>query len=200
MSSAETINPGEKPDETQVTPSLESTLQATPSQATPSQGSATQATALPTEPIATEPPVTEPPTTPLPPSAYLEESLRIAKAAARSAAENRGQDIVVLDISKQTSLFDCFVIVTGTSRRQLHAMAEEIARILKHDLHEKRLSMSGYSESRWIVLDYGGVVIHLFDEEARAFYDLEGLWADGIQVDLTEALRNTGATMSKQHP
>lgn len=181
MSSAETINPGEKPDEPPVTPSLESTLQTAPSQAAPSQAG-------------------EPTETPLPPSVYLEESLRIAKAAARSAAENRGQDIVVLDISKQTSLFDCFVIVTGTSRRQLHAMAEEIARILKHDLHEKRLSMSGYSESRWIVLDYGGVVIHLFDEEARTFYDLEGLWADGVRVDLTEALRNTGATMSKQHP
>lgn len=137
--------------------------------------------------------------TPLAPSVHLEASLLIAKAAARSAAENRGQDIVVLDISKQTSLFDCFVIVTGTSRRQLHAMAEEINRVLKQDLNEQRLSISGYSESRWIVLDFGGVVIHLFDEESRVFYDLEGLWADGVRVDLTEALRNTGATMTKQH-
>ncbi len=133
----------------------------------------------------------------LAPQKQREDSIRIAKAAARSAAENRGQDIVVLDISKQTSLFDCFVLVTGTSRRQMHAIAEEIDRILKKELNETRLSMSGYAESRWIVLDFGGVVIHLFDEEARAFYDLEGLWADGNRIDLTDALRNTGATMTK---
>ncbi|MFO0924290.1 MAG: ribosome silencing factor [Pirellulales bacterium] len=124
-------------------------------------------------------------------------SIAIAKAAARAAAENRGQDIVVLDISKQTSLFDCFVLVTGTSRRQLHAMAEEIDRVLEKEMNEKRLSISGYAESRWIVLDYGGVVVHLFDEEARSYYDLEGLWADGIRIDLTDALRNTGATMTR---
>ncbi len=130
-------------------------------------------------------------------SAQREASIRVAKAAARAAAENRGQDIVVLDITKQTSLFDCFVLATGTSRRQLHAIAEEIDRVLKKEMNEARLSMSGYEESRWIVLDYGGVVVHLFDAEARAYYDLEGLWADGLRIDLTEALRNTGATMSK---
>ena len=130
-------------------------------------------------------------------SKQVEASLLVAKAAARIAAENRGQEIVVIDVSRQTSLFDCFVIATGTSRRQLHAIAEEIDRVLRKELNEARLSISGYSESRWIVLDYGGVVIHLFDEESRHFYDLEGLWADGIRVDLTEALRNTGATMTR---
>jgi ribosome-associated protein len=127
----------------------------------------------------------------------LAESIRIAKVAARVAAENRGQEIVVLDISRLTSVFDCFVIVSGTSRRQLHAISEEIDRVLENELGERRLSISGYNESRWIVLDYGGVVIHLFDEDARKFYDLEGLWADGVQVDLTEALRNTGAAMTR---
>ncbi len=130
-------------------------------------------------------------------SAQVEASIQVAKAAARIAAENRGQEIVVIDVSRQTSLFDCFVIATGTSRRQLHAIAEEIDRVLRKEMNEARLSISGYSESRWIVLDYGGVVIHLFDEESRQFYDLEGLWADGIRIDLTEALRNTGATMTR---
>lgn len=129
--------------------------------------------------------------------AQVEESIRVAKVAARIAAENRGQDIIVLNVSRQTSLFDCFVLVTGTSRRQLHAIAEEIDRVMKKELHETRLSIAGYSESRWIVQDFGGVVIHLFDEESRAFYDLEGLWGDGVRIDLTEALRNTGATMAR---
>jgi ribosome-associated protein len=126
----------------------------------------------------------------------VQASLKMAMAAARVAAENRGQDIVVLDVSKQTSLFDCFLIVTGTSRRQLHAIAEDINRLMKEEFGEKKLSISGYSESRWIVVDYGGLVVHLFDEEARGFYDLEGLWGDGSRVDLTEALRNTGASMT----
>ena len=129
------------------------------------------------------------------PMQTLADSIEFAKLAARAAAENKGQDILVLDLSKQTSIFDCFVIATGTSRRQLHAIAEEIDRVFK-GRGEKRLSMSGYDESRWIALDYGGVVIHLFDEECRSFYDLEGLWADSTRVDLSETLRDLNARVS----
>ena len=128
------------------------------------------------------------------PEAQLAASLALAKTSARAAAENKGQDIVLLDVSKQTSIFDCFVIATGTSRRQLHAISDEIDHALEA-LGERRMSTSGYDESRWIVLDYGGLVVHLFDEETRAFYDLEGLWADSPRVDLTEALKNTGAAI-----
>lgn len=129
------------------------------------------------------------------PPATVADSIANAKLAARSAAENKGQDIVLLDVSKQTSIFDCFLIVTGTSRRQLHAIAEEIHRLLKQH-GEVRLSLSGYDESRWIAIDYGGIVIHLFDEECRQFYDLEGLWADSERVDLTECLKDTDARPS----
>jgi ribosome-associated protein len=125
----------------------------------------------------------------------VEDSINNAKFAAKAAAENKGQDIVLLDISKQTSIFDCFLIVTGTSRRQLHAIAEEIHRVLK-ERGETRLSVSGYDESRWIAIDYGGIVIHLFDSEWRVFYDLEGLWGDGIRVDLSDTLRDTNARAS----
>lgn len=127
-------------------------------------------------------------------------SIELAKKAARIAAENRGQNIMVLDVSSQTPIFDCFVLATGTSRRQLHAISEEIDDVFEKQLGEKRLSIAGYSESRWIVLDYGGVIIHLFDSDARQFYDLEGLWADGVRVDLTEALKNTSATMTELDP
>jgi len=122
----------------------------------------------------------------------LADSVEFAKLAARAAAENKGQDILVLDLSRQTSVFDCFVIATGTSRRQMHAIAEEVERVFKAR-GERKLSISGMDDSRWIAVDYGGVVIHLFDEECRKFYDLEGLWADAVRVDLTEALRDTNA-------
>ena len=119
-----------------------------------------------------------------------ERSLQLALAAARTAAENQGQDIKVLDMTRQTALFDYFVIATGTSRRQIHAMSEEIDHVLEDELNDRRMGIEGYQESQWIVLDYGTVVIHLFDEDTRAFYSLENLWADAERVDLTEVLRD----------
>ena len=108
---------------------------------------------------------------------HSQRSLELALAAARTADENRGQNTVVLDMREQTPIFDYFVIVTGASRRQLRAISNEIDNTLEKGLGDRRMSIAGYEESRWIVLDYGTVVVHLFDDEARAYYDLEGLWA-----------------------
>ena len=113
-------------------------------------------------------------------------SLVLARAAAQVARDLQGQDVVILDMRDQTSWFDYFVIATGTSRRQLHAMSEEIDHKLEDELHDRRLSIEGYQESRWIVLDYGTVVIHLFDPETRAYYSLESLWADARRVPLED--------------
>jgi ribosome-associated protein len=117
-----------------------------------------------------------------------QRSLLLALAAARTAAENNGTDIVVLDMSRQSAMFDYFVIGTGSSRRQLHAMSEAIDECLEVELQDKRMNIDGYDDSRWIVLDYGTVVIHLFDEDTRKFYSLEALWADANKVDLSEVL------------
>jgi ribosome-associated protein len=117
--------------------------------------------------------------------AQPQRSLELALAAARTAADHRGQDILVLDTRAQTPLFDYFVLATGTSRRQLHALSEEIDHRLQDELHDRRLGIEGYEESRWIVLDYGNVVIHLFDEETRQYYRLEELWADASRVNLS---------------
>ncbi|MEM7453523.1 MAG: ribosome silencing factor [Planctomycetota bacterium] len=117
-----------------------------------------------------------------------DRSLGLAMAAAKTAAENGGDEIVVLDMTGHTAIFDYFVIANGTSRRQLHAISEEIDHKLEDDMKDKRLNIDGYDESRWIVLDYGTVVIHLFDEETRQFYSLEALWGDAPQIDLTEML------------
>ncbi|MDA7662466.1 ribosome silencing factor [Pirellulaceae bacterium] len=118
-----------------------------------------------------------------------QRSLELALAATRVAAENRGTDIVVLDMSQSAAWVDYFVIATGTSRRQLHAMSEEIDHKLEDELGDKRSNIDGYDESKWIVLDYGSVVIHLFDEDTRMFYSLENLWADADRVDLTDTLK-----------
>ena len=131
------------------------------------------------------------------PHQQLEYSLSLAKAAVKAAAENRGQNILVLDLSEHTSLFDYFLIVSGSSRRQLGAMCSEIERTLKTDFSERKLSVSGFDESRWIVLDYGSIVIHLFDEETREFYDLESLWGDGKPVDISAIVAQASAQMAR---
>lgn len=111
-----------------------------------------------------------------------DRSLQLALAAARTADENRGRDIVVLDMRHLTPLFDYFVLATGSSRRQLHAMSEEIDHALEDGLGDKRLGIEGYQESRWILLDYGDVVVHLFEPETREYYALEQLWGGAKRV------------------
>ena len=103
-------------------------------------------------------------------------SLRRAIVAAKTALDNRGQDIVVLDMRGQTAIFDYFIVASGTSRRQLHAMSEEIDHALEDGLGDRRMGIEGYEESRWILLDYGDIVVHLFEPETRAYYAIEDLW------------------------
>lgn len=80
-------------------------------------------------------------------------------------------------------MFDYFVIATGTSRRHLHAISEEVDHKLEDDLNDQRMGIEGYQESRWILLDYGNIVIHVFDEETREYFALEELWAEGDKVE-----------------
>lgn len=127
----------------------------------------------------------------------LHQSLELARAAVRVAAENRGQEILLLDLSNQTSIFDYFLIITGTSRRQLAAISTEIDRMMKSTFNERKLSITGYEESRWIILDYGNIVVHLFDEDTRRFYDLESLWGDATVVDVSEIVSAASVQISR---
>ncbi|MBA61415.1 MAG: ribosome silencing factor [Planctomycetaceae bacterium] len=118
----------------------------------------------------------------------IARSLELARAAAETAAENAGREIVVLDVREQSTMFDFFVLATGSSRRQLHAMSEEIDHKLEDDLKDRRIGIEGYQESRWILLDYGSIVIHLFDDQSREYYSLESLWADATKVDVSDLI------------
>ena len=98
---------------------------------------------------------------------------------------------MILDMREATSEFDYFVLATGTSRRQLHAMSEEIDHRLEDGMGERRMGIEGYVDSRWILLDYGNVVIHLLDAEARDYYSLEQLWgaASRVPLDLSDVVQ-----------
>src|SRR6188474_3356025 len=113
----------------------------------------------------------------------VNRSLELALAAAREAEDNRGQNVLVLDMRKQTTAFDFFVIATGTSNRQLRAMSDAIDDVLQKQFGHPRLGLEGYQDSHWILLDYGSVIIHLFDETQRDYYRIEDLWAGAKPVE-----------------
>ena len=116
-------------------------------------------------------------------------SLHQACLAAKVCDDLRGQDTVVLDLTGITPLFDYFVITTGNSRRQLHAIAEEKDRVLSEQ-GSRRMGIEGYESSTWIVQDFGDVVVHAFAEQERALYDLEHLWGDAPHVDWRDVVGN----------
>ena len=91
-------------------------------------------------------------------------------------------DLVVLDVRKLTSVSDIFIICSGRSNRQVSAIADHIqVSLKKHAI--KPLNVEGQKEGHWVLLDYGHVIIHVFYEPVRAFYDLEGLWIDAKRIE-----------------
>ena len=99
-----------------------------------------------------------------------------------------GQDISIINIGKVSSLCDYFVIATAGSTRQVKAIADNVQDALTEYGIEPR-SKEGYQTQNWILLDYGDVMVHVFDEENRLFYDLERIWRDGKEVDVEEFLK-----------
>lgn len=108
----------------------------------------------------------------------LDDACRIAKLA----EEFRGTDIIVLDLTAVTPVFDCFVIASASNPRQMFALAEEV-RVTMKAQGNQCLGTEGEANSNWLVQDYGNIVLHVFHPETRKLYDLERLWADAQRVD-----------------
>jgi ribosome-associated protein len=99
----------------------------------------------------------------------------------------KAMDLVVLDVRELSSIADVFIICSGRSNRQVMAIAEHIqVDLKKHGI--RPLSVEGQKEGHWILLDYGHVIIHVFYEPVRSFYDLEGLWIDAKRIDTKNIL------------
>jgi ribosome-associated protein len=109
------------------------------------------------------------------------QAKRFALAAARLAAERYCSEIVVLDLRGKSPATDYFVIVTGTSDRQMRTVADEISEEARKE-GSQRFGRAGYEQARWILLDFIDVVIHIFDSEYRDYYDLELLWGDAKRL------------------
>jgi ribosome-associated protein len=100
------------------------------------------------------------------------ESWRVAVAAAQA---KKAQDISVLDVREVASFTDTFVIFSGANQRQNQAISDEIEKQLKQD-GIRPLSIEGYQQAEWILMDYGDLIVHIFSKRARDYYDLERLW------------------------
>ncbi|WP_345764422.1 ribosome silencing factor [Diaminobutyricibacter sp. McL0608] len=106
-----------------------------------------------------------------------ERSIEILQVAARAADAKGGDDLVALDVSNPLPLADIFLLVTGRSERNVVAIASEVEDKL-NEAGVKTLRREGKSEGRWILLDFGDLVVHVFHEEDRMYYALERLWKD----------------------
>jgi ribosome-associated protein len=107
----------------------------------------------------------------------------------KAALDRKARNPVLLDVHHLTSLADAFLICHGTSNRQVSAIAEHIQRDLKKQ-GIKALSVDGLKDGHWVLMDYGHVVIHVFFESTRRFYDLEGLWSDARRIR-TDSMQET---------
>ena len=103
--------------------------------------------------------------------------------AARAAAEKSGVDTVVLAVGPILPVTDAFVITSGTNARQVRTIAEEVERRIKQVGGPAPFHLEGLDDARWVLIDYGDFVVHVFLDEVRQFYELERLWADVPRVD-----------------
>lgn len=110
------------------------------------------------------------------------EATEAARTAAGAIDAKSGEDITLLDLSDLLVVTDVFVLATGTSRRNVLTLADEAVDALK-GLDRRPIRKEGTDHGRWVLLDYGDVIIHIFDKETRAYYDLERLWAGAPRID-----------------
>ena len=114
----------------------------------------------------------------------LDERIR---RALNAASEKKALDLTILDLRSIASFTDFFVIATGTNRRQVQAISDEVVEQLKR-AGNRAARVEGYQTAEWILIDYGDFIVHVFDEKARRFYDLERLWREAKRVDVSPEL------------
>ena len=121
-------------------------------------------------------------------NSQVDENFETARLVARIADDFRGKDILLLDMRPITPIVDFFIVVTATSQRQMKALGEEVARVMKKRGQQRLGEEGGEGDGVWGLQDFGDVVLHVFSPEGRELYDLEGLWADAprIEVDFSQ--------------
>ena len=115
----------------------------------------------------------------------MEQSRLMAKLACKALDDKKGEDIKVIDISQISVLADYFIIANGTNDSQVSALVEAVEEELDKAGFEVK-QREGYGLGNWVLLDFGNIIVHVFDKENRLFYDLERIWRDGKTVEVSE--------------
>ena len=110
------------------------------------------------------------------------------ESALRAASDKKAHDLVVLDLRPVATFTDYFMIASGTNVRQVQAIADEITERLKRE-GTRAERIEGYKTAEWVLVDYGDFIVHIFEDKARRFYDLERLWREGRRVSLPKGLQ-----------
>ena len=111
------------------------------------------------------------------------DSIKAVQIAALAADEEKAEDIVAIDVSQPLAITDAFLLSTGSSPRQVLAIAENMERRLYEMLGLRAVRREGLDEASWVLVDYGDFVLHVFDEQSRQFYRLDDLWGDCPRID-----------------
>lgn len=111
------------------------------------------------------------------------DALPVAELAAKAALDKKAEDVVILDVRGLTTYADYIVVATGTSDRQVMAIADGVEEKMREAGH-RSIGTEGYARGHWVLIDFADVVVHVFYEEARSFYDVEGLWADAKRIPM----------------
>lgn len=115
----------------------------------------------------------------------MNNSKAMAKLAIEALEDKKAEDIRVIDISEVSVVADYFIIANGSNRSQVQAMADNAQEVLGRAGYEMR-QVEGYNTANWILMDFGDVILHIFDKENRLFYNLERIWRDGKMIDPAE--------------
>jgi len=113
------------------------------------------------------------------------KSKEMARIVCEALAEKKALDIKIINIEEISVLADYFIISSGSNRNQVQAMVDNVEEFMEKAGYRPR-QIEGYQTAHWILMDYGDIVIHVFDEENRLFYDLERIWRDGKSLDVEE--------------
>jgi len=126
----------------------------------------------------------------------MDKALRIA---VKAVDDKKAQDVVAMDISAVASFADYFLLCSGDSSRQIQAIADEVEEKMAANGYRPS-HVEGYGNAEWILLDYFGLVVHIFSRQARAYYDLERLWRDATVLDVRKLLEPDGAETAPVRP